>query len=189
MRDSEGRRIPRPSTYFSSLAFPFQRSKPPTPRRCGRYAGRCRWPLAANLLDPVRATIVCRGPARILQAAGWFAAEGPASGLTVRRVKNKFAAGPAAAAAADGYRDLSLSVVYEAPWLPGGSDPEVLGGGVGAGGLRIVGEIQIHDSAIHELKNKVRLSVCVAPAGRSAWLCLSCRALCVGACWSTPLQL
>ena len=30
------------------------------------------WPLAACILDPVRASIVCDGPAAILEVAGWF---------------------------------------------------------------------------------------------------------------------
>jgi hypothetical protein len=37
-----------------------------------RYAPphpRSRWPLAANILDPVRCSVVCQGPAQILQAA------------------------------------------------------------------------------------------------------------------------
>lgn len=65
------------------------------------------------------------------------------------RVKNGFAAAPSppplpglaapspAAAAADGYRDLKVYVV-----LRSGA----------AGGLRIVGEIQIHDERLHYFK-------------------------------------
>ena len=64
------------------------------------------WPLCANILDPVRASVVCRGPAQILQVLQWFAGSCPArtseaqetvqNGAAVRllplcRVKNKFA--------------------------------------------------------------------------------------------------
>ncbi len=64
------------------------------------------WPLCANILDPVRASVVCRGPEQILQVLQWFAGTNPGrtaeveeiaqSGATVRllplcRVKNKFA--------------------------------------------------------------------------------------------------
>ena len=62
------------------------------------------WPLCANILDPVRASVVCNGPSEILQVFSWFAGTCPAvggdahetAGTTVRlapvcRVKNKFA--------------------------------------------------------------------------------------------------
>ncbi len=65
-----------------------------------------KWPLCANILDPVRASVVCNGPAQILQVLQWFAGSNPSrtsevqetieNGATVRllplcRVKNKFA--------------------------------------------------------------------------------------------------
>ncbi len=31
-----------------------------------------KWPLSANIADPVRASIICNGPAQILQAVHWF---------------------------------------------------------------------------------------------------------------------
>ncbi len=58
------------------------------------------WPLTAQILDPVRASVVCHGPAEMLEAAQWFVENGqPAaldgskrqSRLRVCRVKNKFA--------------------------------------------------------------------------------------------------
>ncbi len=63
------------------------------------------WPLCANILDPVRSSVVCRGPAQILQVFQWFGGSNPrmmnefheeAQSTTVRlmpisRVKNKFA--------------------------------------------------------------------------------------------------
>ena len=74
--------------------------------------GAGSWPLCANILDPVRASVVCNGPAQILQVFEWFsgwsrsksAAAGIEEGiknekeraaaalrLPVCRVKNKFA--------------------------------------------------------------------------------------------------
>jgi hypothetical protein len=52
---------------------------------------RAAWPLCANILDPVRAAVVCRGAAEVLEALGWFAAGEAATGLRLCRVKNKFA--------------------------------------------------------------------------------------------------
>ena len=55
------------------------------------------WPLTAQILDPVRASVVCQGPAEMLEVAQWFMEDGqPSSGecharLPVCRVKNKFA--------------------------------------------------------------------------------------------------
>ena len=50
------------------------------------------WPRAACILDPVRATVVCQGPAEMLEVAGWFlSGAGGAGRLPVCRVKNKFA--------------------------------------------------------------------------------------------------
>ncbi len=69
------------------------------------------WPLCANILDPVRASVVCNGPAQILQVFEWFTGwsqsqraicvkadimdeKGRAAAalrLPVCRVKNKFA--------------------------------------------------------------------------------------------------
>jgi len=94
------------------------------------------WPLSANILDPVRLSIVCSGPAQILQVAQWFIEAEPHYALQVCRVKNKF--GVPEEALIGGYRDLMLSVVF-----------------TGADGLRIIGEIQIQDRTLHELKLKM----------------------------------
>ena len=82
----------------------------------------------------------------MLEALRWFVDSdaGAAAGLPVCRVKNKFARG---AAAADGYRDLSLSVVVTAAAADHG--------GGGAGELRVIGEVQLHDRAMHALKLQV----------------------------------
>ncbi len=63
------------------------------------------WPLTACILDPVRVSVVCNGPARILEVANWFISAGsvnltdPADTgelgpgrekLLVCRIKNKF---------------------------------------------------------------------------------------------------
>ncbi len=58
-----------------------------------------KWPLCANILDPVRASVVCSGPAEILEVLDWFLGRGDngATGrerprlLPVCRIKNKFA--------------------------------------------------------------------------------------------------
>ena len=73
---------------------------------------------------------------QVLEVAQWFLEGGAAAGLPVCRVKNGFAAGDGDVV--DGYRDLKVYVTFEGPM-----------------GLRIIGEIQIHDRALHELKLKV----------------------------------
>ena len=69
------------------------------------------------------------------QVLEWFDEDGAAAGLIVCRMKNKFALH---ADVSDGYRDLSLSVVF-----------------VDASGLKIIGEVQIHDASMHQLKLQV----------------------------------
>jgi hypothetical protein len=65
----------------------------PGPRR--RYAPphpAGTWPLAANILDPVRLSVVVRGPARMLEVARWLSEEGAGPGrMPVLRAKNLFA--------------------------------------------------------------------------------------------------
>ena len=109
------------------------------------YAGSEHgWPLSANILDPVRASIVCEGPSQILQVLGWFVGSesagqhcgGPGGGFSVVRVKNKFAF--PASELVGGYRDLMVCVLFE-----------------GSCGLRIIGEVQIQDRILHSLKLKV----------------------------------
>jgi len=90
-------------------------------------------PLAANILDPVRASVVCTCPDEMLQVAEWLLEEGPAVGLPVVRIKNKFALPDATEY--DGYRDLMVCVLYE-----------------GSNGLAVIAEIQIHAHGLHNLK-------------------------------------
>jgi hypothetical protein len=49
------------------------------------------WPQTARIVDPVRTSIVCNGPAQILEAFRWFCegADGR-SGVPICRVKNRF---------------------------------------------------------------------------------------------------
>jgi hypothetical protein len=96
------------------------------------------WPYSANILDPVRASIVCDGPNEILESFAWFESRNSATGLRICRVKNKFAFKNEELVG--GYRDLMVSFVFE-----------------GIGGLNIIGEIQFHDRALHYLKRKVRV--------------------------------
>ena len=82
------------------------------------------WPRAACILDPVRGSIVCAGPARMLEVLAWFEERQAKTGLQLVRVKNKF--GFRVEELVGGYRDVMLSVVYRSP-----------------SGLAIVGEIQV----------------------------------------------
>ncbi len=68
----------------------------------------------------------------------WFAGNDKETGLPVCRIKNGFAAA-AAADQQNEYSDIKVFVVV-----------------TGAGGLRIIGEIQIHDINLFLLKRKVR---------------------------------
>jgi hypothetical protein len=58
------------------------------------------WPRCAQILDPVRASVVCEGPEQMVQVAEWFLRQAPQiesysmepdTRLVVCRVKNKFA--------------------------------------------------------------------------------------------------
>ena len=51
------------------------------------------WPLCANILDPVRASVVCSGPSQIMQVLSWYT--GSASEIAT---KESDAIEPAAAA-------------------------------------------------------------------------------------------
>jgi hypothetical protein len=99
-------------------------------------AGGSEWPRAACILDPVRASVVCEGAAQIVQVAHWFLGGQPADSgppFLVCRVKNKFALSNSELVG--GYRDLMLCCLLEGP-----------------GGLKIIGEVQIHDKVLYELK-------------------------------------
>ena len=83
------------------------------------------WPLSANILDPVRLSLVVDGPARMIEVAKWFTDQpNSSSGLKVLRVKNLFAL--QRDEVLDGYRDLKLFVALS-----------------GSSGLGIIGEIQV----------------------------------------------
>mmetsp|Transcript_31044 Transcript_31044/g.83369 ORF Transcript_31044/g.83369 Transcript_31044/m.83369 type:complete len:391 (-) Transcript_31044:332-1504(-) len=84
---------------------------------------RAHWPLAANILDPVRCSIICNGASAMLQVHRWFADRQDKSSIPICRIKNKFSLGENVPG---GYRDLQLSVLVE-----------------GERGLRIIGEIQV----------------------------------------------
>ena len=101
---------------------------------------RSIWPLCANILDPVRASVVCRGASQILQVLSWFTTPQVLARLPICRMKNKFSFPQDLVP--DGYRDLQICVLF-----------------TGSSGLSIIGEIQIHDAELHALKIKVR-SVC-----------------------------
>jgi hypothetical protein len=94
------------------------------------------WPFCANILDPVRVSIVCRGSSQILQVLAWFLEQQEYTGLPICRMKNKFSF--PTERVPDGYRDLQICVLFQ-----------------GSSGLSIIGEIQIHDLELHELKLKV----------------------------------
>ena len=82
------------------------------------------WPLSANILDPVRLSLVVDGPARVLEVARWFTEQNNGSGeLQVVRVKNLFAL--PREEISDGYRDLKLFIAFSS-----------------SKGLGIIGEIQ-----------------------------------------------
>ena len=52
------------------------------------------WPLTACILDPVRASVVCEGPAQMLEAVKWFTCQPQgrrSHQLVPCRIKNKFA--------------------------------------------------------------------------------------------------
>jgi len=90
-------------------------------------------PLTANILDPIRCTVVCKGAKEILEHARWLIEEGEELGLPVVRVKNKFSMENSDEY--DGYRDMMLCVLY-----------------TNSVGLSIVCEIQLHDARLHQLK-------------------------------------
>lgn len=73
-----------------------------------------------------------------LQIAQWLINEGPSVGLPVVRVKNKFSVPPSHAGEYDGYRDIMLSVVFRSE-----------------GGLKIIGEVQLHDQRMFDIKVKM----------------------------------
>jgi len=128
---------PAPIKTTARMREKLAKYAPPDPRGT--------WPLSANILDPVRTSIVCSGgPAQILEVANWIVAGSGATAsgqtslkscaqLTVIRTKNRFS--QPRDQVPDGYRDIKLFVAFR-----------------GGCGLGIIGEIQIHDSTLHDLK-------------------------------------
>ena len=98
---------------------------------------RSKWPLTANIMDPVRLAIVCDGAKHVLQVVHWFLMTQASTGLTVCRIKNKFLVPEREVP--DGYRDIALNVIFTEP----------------QSGLKVIGEIQVHDRTLHELKLKM----------------------------------
>ena len=99
------------------------------------------WPLAANILDPIRLSLVTSGPSHMRQVVKWLLdkrhdhqACGPS--LTVCRLKNSFAL--SRSSVPDGYRDIKLFVIF-----------------TGNGGLKIIGEVQVHDRGMYKLKRRM----------------------------------
>ena len=89
---------------------------------------RSTWPLSANVLDPVRASVVTHGPQRICEVVRWCVEAGLVSSeegsLQVCRVKNLFAL--ERTEVPDGYRDVKLFLLFTCP-----------------SGLSIIGEVQV----------------------------------------------
>ena len=84
------------------------------------------WPFAANILDPIRVSVVCEGASQILQVLSWFRS---INSMPVCRIKNKFTKSENSTTSSEGsqgYRDLKVFVLME-----------------GFGSLRIIGEIQV----------------------------------------------
>jgi len=95
-----------------------------------------QWPLTAHITDPVRLSVVCSGPSDVMQTVRLFVDTQSQTGLTVCRIKNKFLCSDFEAE--DGYRDVTVNVLFEAE-----------------NGLKIIGEIQVHDRELYELKDKM----------------------------------
>uniref|UniRef100_A0A7S4P8H4 Receptor ligand binding region domain-containing protein n=1 Tax=Guillardia theta TaxID=55529 RepID=A0A7S4P8H4_GUITH len=95
---------------------------------------RCVRPYSGYILDPVRLSVICEGPKKILEIFEWFNSLDESSGIKVCRVKNKFIASESQ----EGYRDLTIGVLFTTNC-----------------GMKIIGEIQLHDKKIHQMKIKM----------------------------------
>jgi hypothetical protein len=98
-----------------------------------------KWPLTANIRDVNRLAIACDNPSQILQVVRLFLSSQASTGLKVVRIKNKFA--QVDENVRNGFKglDLTLNVLFEEP----------------ATGLKIIGEIQVHDKRIHAVKSRI----------------------------------
>jgi hypothetical protein len=92
--------------------------------------------LSANIRDPIRLSIACDNPGHILQVARLLLSS-PA--MRVVRVKNKFLQSDEDVKSGLNGLDLSLNALFEDP----------------RSGLKIIGEIQLHDKKIQEVKSRI----------------------------------
>jgi hypothetical protein len=97
------------------------------------------WPLAANIRDPIRLSITCDNPRHILQIVRLFLSPQASTSLKVVRVKNKFLQSDEEVKSGLNGLDLSLNALFEEP----------------GSGLKIIGEIQVHDKKIQEVKSRI----------------------------------
>jgi hypothetical protein len=97
------------------------------------------WPLAANIRDPIRLSIACDNPRHILQIVRLFLSPQASTSLKVVRVKNKFLQSDEEVKSGLNGLDLSLNALFEEP----------------GSGLKIIGEIQVHDKKIQEVKSRI----------------------------------
>lgn len=108
-------------------------------------------PFAADILDPVRASVVCQSPQDILQLAEWLVHTGESNRMAVVKVRNRFAAGDVDRKEG-GNPQLTLHVLFTS-----------------SSGLSIIGEIQLHDPVLHSLNVKMhRLETVQRAAAASA---------------------
>jgi hypothetical protein len=98
-----------------------------------------QWPLTANIRDPIRISIACDDPSHILQIVRFFLSSQESTGLRVVRVKNKFSQADADVSEGFNGLDVSLNVVFEEA----------------RSGLKIIGEIQLHDKQILQVKSRI----------------------------------
>jgi hypothetical protein len=95
--------------------------------------------LTANTLDPIRISLVTSGPSHVCQLVQWLLDhryEDVNCSLTVCRLKNSFAL--QRSSVPDGYRDIKLFAIF-----------------TGRNGLKIIGEIQMHERALYTLKRRM----------------------------------
>jgi len=142
------------------------------------------WPLCANILDPVRCSLICQGPLQVVEVVRWFLeleeeTQNKSNGISVSIIGvSGDAAGNGVAGGGDGSESSAgldraqsesdknlapslLSVVYiknrfalPREKIPDGyRDVKLFARFTDSvSGLSIVGEIQIHDRELHEIK-------------------------------------
>ena len=77
------------------------------------YEIGAEWPLTACILDPVRASVVCDGPAQMMEVINWILS-GDSTGMSVCKIKNKFSMETCQLVSYDNKdcRKLSFTVVF-----------------------------------------------------------------------------